>query len=200
MSSQVCLVRTFMSDPRSRMTSSMSYSPICALSRISLPVWMYFLISWTNLFIASREIGCSHLLIRLCISSSSHSSLNNLRQLCKKDLTNPVGSLSTLGLIFNGCWSSPAKGSLYNGVLSIPFPLSLVFEQEAPLSQNSLSACTKVSFSFSNSKVGGLIVDFRTHSAVVCFALPDWAPSISNPLRVTTFNFCYRVRSSAPIN
>jgi len=114
---------------------------------------MYFLIWWKTLFEVAKKIGCSHLIIRFCISSNSRSSLNNLTQLCKKCFTSPVGSLSSLGLIFNGCWSSPAKGSLRNGVFAIPFPLALVFEQEAPASQKSLQDYKKVYFSFCNLKV-----------------------------------------------
>ena len=48
-----------------------------------------------------------------------------------KDFTSPIDSLSSWGLIFSYYCSLPVNRSLYNEMLSIPFPFSLAFEQEA---------------------------------------------------------------------
>lgn len=161
---------------------------------------MYFFIWWTALFAAMTGVDCSHLSIKVYISNIVLSSLNNFKQLCKKDLTSPVDSLSSQGLTFIWCWASPVHGSLHRGILAIPFLLSSVFENEAPKLQKSLCACRNVSFSFCRSNVGGFIVDFWTHSAVGFLALSSRAPLVVSPLCVITLSFWCRVRFSTPIN
>ena len=92
------------------------------------------------------------------------------------------------------------KGSLRSGMLAIPFPFALAFELEAHVAQKSLCAYKNASFSFCNSKVGDFAVNLLTHSVALFFILHGLSPLVASLHRVTIFNFCSRLRCSAPIN
>ena len=145
-------------------------------------------------------VDCSYLSIKVYISNNSFSSFNNFKKLYKKDLTSLVDAFSLQGLIFTWCWTSMAHGSLRSGILAVPFLCLSVFEHEIAISQKSLQAYRNVSFSFCRSKVGDLIVNFLTHSAVGFFTLSSQAPSFVSPLHVMTLRFWCGVWFSAPTN
>ena len=90
--SHVYLVRTFTSDPKSRITSSISNSPTCAVSRISLLVLVYPIILWTARCALLMEEDGWHWSMMRWSSPIAFSFLTSFKQLRRKDCTLPVDS------------------------------------------------------------------------------------------------------------
>ena len=178
--SHVCLVITFTSDPKSRITSSISNSPTCAMSHISLPVLVYPIILWTTLL--TEEDGWHWSMMRWS-SPIAFSFLVSFKQLCRKDCTLPVDSSSSrlpdvvacdicTGLTPHGvCCGMPLDGCTY--------------DLDCVGSLKKFLASWNVSLFFYRSSDVALLGALRTHCWLAFFSIACDVPLVEAPLRFT---------------